>query len=97
MKKPGALASALRSSGSTVAASPTDEAAPEPGTAARQQLPSRAGTKALTVHMPEQVRRQLKAMAGEQGRDVADMVAEALNLLFATYRRPEIAPRKPIK
>jgi hypothetical protein len=33
-------------------------------------------------------------MAGEQGRDVADMVAEGLNLLFAKYRKPELAPRK---
>jgi hypothetical protein len=53
--------------------------------------------KAITVHFPEEVRRQLKAMAGEQGRDVADMVAEALNLLFAKYRRPELAPRKTPK
>jgi len=40
------------------------------------------------------VRRQLKAMAGEQGRDVADLVAEGLNLLFARYQRAELAPRK---
>jgi hypothetical protein len=52
------------------------------------------GTKAITVHFPEEVRRQLKAMAGEQGRDAADMVAEGLNLLFARYRKPELAPRK---
>jgi site-specific recombinase XerC len=31
---------------------------------------------------------------GEKGRDVQDMVAEALNLLFAKYRKAEIAPRK---
>jgi hypothetical protein len=55
------------------------------------------GTKAITVHFPEEVRRQLKAMAGEQGRDVADMVAEGLNLLFAKYRKAELAPRKAAK
>jgi hypothetical protein len=58
---------------------------------------SRAGTKAITVHFPEEVRRQLKTMAGEQGRDVADMVAEGLNLLFAKYQRAELAPRKSYK
>jgi len=58
-----------------------------------QQL-SRRGTKAITVHFPEEVRRQLKAMAGEQGRDVSDLIAEGLNLLFARYNRLEIAPRK---
>jgi hypothetical protein len=40
------------------------------------------------------VRRQLKALAGEEGRAVEDMVAEALNLMFARYRKPEIAPVK---
>jgi hypothetical protein len=99
MKKPGALASALRSSGSAVAASTlaeADEIPPSP-TAAQDRQPSRAGTKAITVHFPEGVRRQLKAMAGEQGRDVADMVAEGLNLLFAKYRKAELAPRKASK
>jgi hypothetical protein len=99
MKKPGALASALRSSGSTVAASPpaeTDEAE-RPAPVPPDRQPSRNGTKAITVHFPEEVRRQLKAMAGEQGRDVADMVAEGLNLLFVKYRKAELAPRKTYK
>jgi hypothetical protein len=98
MKKPGALASALRSSGSAVAASTPAQAEETPISAAGQdRQPSRMGTKAITVHFPEEVRRQLKAMAGEQGRDVADMVAEGLNLLFAKYRRAELAPRKATK
>jgi hypothetical protein len=99
MKKPGALASALRSSGSAVAASTPAEAdhAPQAAAAEPDRQPSRLGTKAITVHFPEEVRRQLKAMAGEQGRDVADMVAEGLNLLFAKYRKAELAPRKASK
>jgi hypothetical protein len=32
-------------------------------------------------------------LAAEEGRNIEDMVAEALNLLFAKYRKPEIAPR----
>ena len=99
MKKAGALASALRSSGSTAAASMPAEAVQDPQFPAAEsdRQPSRMGTKAITVHFPEEVRRQLKAMAGEQGRDVADMVAEGLNLLFAKYRRAELAPRKTNK
>src|SRR5271168_3293719 len=100
MKKAGALASALRNSGAAVAASAppeTDETInPSPASELDRQ-PSRLGPKAITVHFPEEVRRQLKAMAGEQGRDVADMVAEGLNLLFVKYRKPELAPRKPNK
>jgi hypothetical protein len=95
MKKPNALASALRNSGANVAASspPTTEPAvphePSPATA-----PSRRDTKAITVHFPEEVRRQLKSMAAEEGRSMEDMIAEALNLLFVRYRRAELAPRK---
>ncbi len=99
MKKAGALASALRSSGATIPA--THEAvhdaspiAAEPMPAPRPLQPSRRQTKAITVHFPEEVRRQLKSLAGEQGRAVEDMVAEALNLMFARYRKPEIAPVK---
>lgn len=94
MKKASALASALRNSGAAVAASPPPVAEPPAPTVADALQSSRVGTKAITVHFPEGVRRQLKALAGEQGRDVADMVAEALNLLFANYRKPELAPRK---
>ena len=101
MKKAGALASALRSSGSTVAAfaTPTEpeEAPRAPAGFPERQQPSRVGTKPITVHYPAEVRRQLKALAGEEGRDVADMVAEGLNLLFAKYRKPELAPRKIYK
>ncbi|MBV8521302.1 MAG: ribbon-helix-helix protein, CopG family [Acetobacteraceae bacterium] len=93
MKKPGALASALRSSGANVAAT-TSAPAPLPEAQTTPAVPVRRGTKAITVHFPEDVRRQLKAMAAEQGRSMEDMVAEALNLLFARYRKPELAPRK---
>jgi hypothetical protein len=75
---------------------PEDET-PYPAAIQPDRQPSRSGTKAITVHFPEEVRRQLKAMAGEQGRDVADMVAEGLNLLFAKYRKAELAPRKAYK
>jgi CHASE2 domain-containing sensor protein len=100
MKKPGALASALRSSGAAVAASKpgvADDGVTSQSHTAEDRQPSRIGTKAITVHFPEAVRRQLKAMAGEEGRDVADMVAEALNLLFVKYRKAELAPRKATK
>lgn len=102
MKKAGALASALRSSGATLPAASVARDEPpqqieEVSPAAKALQPSRRATKAITVHFPEEVRRQLKALAGEQGRHVDDMVAEALNLLFARYRKAEVAPRKVSK
>ena len=89
--KTSALASALRSSGATVAALPPRPVTLPPAEQARP-APSRQGPRPITVHHPEAVRRQLKALAAEQGRNVEDMVGEALNLLFAKYRKPEIAP-----
>jgi hypothetical protein len=97
MKKAGALASALRSSGATVSVALAEPPATVESVPAGRPQPSRRETKAITVHFPEEVRRQLKAMAGEQGRQVDDMVAEALNMLFVKYRRPELAPRKASK
>jgi hypothetical protein len=102
MKKAGALASALRSSGATLPVAAAAHVEPPPkaeeaATAAKALQPSRRETKAITVHFPEEVRRQLKGLAGEQGRHVDDMVAEALNLLFVKYRRAEVAPRKVTK
>ena len=93
MKKTDALASALRSSGAMV--STGLQSSPEQTETGGQQ--SRRNTKGITVHFPEEVRRQLKALAGEQGRYLDDMGAEAFNLLFANYRKPESAPRKIIK
>jgi hypothetical protein len=98
MKKTAALASALRNTGARVSAVQTppvsDQITPTPEAATARRQVSRLGTKPITVHHPEEVRRQLKALAGEQGRAVEDMVAEAFNLLFAKYRKPEIAPVK---
>jgi hypothetical protein len=92
-KKSGALANALRNSGATVAAIPPPVEANEPVKPQTAQA-SRKGTAPITVHHPEAVRHQLKILAAEQNRTVDDMVAEALNLLFAKYRKAEIAPRK---
>jgi hypothetical protein len=57
--------------------------------------PSREGKRAITMHQPDAVRRQLKLMAAEQDRTIDDLCSEALNLLFAKHRKPQIAPRKP--
>lgn len=58
--------------------------------------PSRSGTKAVTGHFPPAVRYQLKLLAAEQGRTMEDMLAEALNMLFAAYNKPEIVPTSKI-
>jgi hypothetical protein len=62
--------------------------------AAKSVPPSRRATKAITVHYPAAVRQQLKLLAALLGRNVDDLVAEALNMVFAKHRMAEIAPRK---
>jgi hypothetical protein len=96
------LAAAMARSGGTAAGVQPFETQPEappeqaaPRTHRAGVAPSRADLVAITVHAPEAVRRQLKAIAAEEGRSMEDLAAEAFNLLFARYRRPEIAPRKP--
>lgn len=54
--------------------------------------PSREGAKPITAFFPGEVRVQLKVLAAEQDRTMENMLAEALNDLFAKYGKPEIAP-----
>lgn len=55
--------------------------------------PGREGTAPITAHFPREVRRQLKGLANEQDRTMHDLVAEALNDLFAKHNKAEICPR----
>jgi len=81
---------ALKSSGSTVVGTPALAIVPETKPKPAVQA-SRVGMKLITMHQPEDVHRQLKMLAAEQGRKLEDLQAEAFNLLFAKYRKPEIA------
>ena len=101
MSKRPNIADAMREAAGSTRARPVAVPDPEPATHAvdsphpgtsRAPQPSRAGTKAITGHYPPAVRYQLKLLAAEQGRTMEDMLAEGLNMLFATYNKPEIAP-----
>ena len=61
----------------------------QPGKATQ---PGRAGAVPITVHFPIEVRDQLKIMAIEQRRPMHRLIAEAFNVLFAKYGKPQIAP-----
>lgn len=104
MRKPNSLATALQGAGAKVPTfaerveSMGDAAPAEPVPARRKPpQPSREGTVPITCHYPEPVRRQLKILAAEEGRNIDDLVAEGLNLIFARYGKAEIAPRKSPK
>lgn len=74
----------------------TDSATETPAAPARQTTvaPSRRGQVPVTAHFPPDVRKQIKMLAVEQDETVQNLLAEALNDLFAKYGKAEIAPRR---
>ena len=53
---------------------------------------TRMGTKQVAAHFPEDVAWQLRALAVERKTTVQNLMAEALNDLFAKHGKPEVAP-----
>jgi hypothetical protein len=53
---------------------------------------TRVGTKQVAAHFPEDVAWQLRALAVDRKTTVQNLMAEALNDLFAKYGKPEVAP-----
>ena len=66
-------------------------AATEPAEGIPRQ-PGRAGTVLIGGHFEPAVRKQLKGIAVEKETTVQNLLAEALNDLFAKNGKPEIAP-----
>ena len=80
MPKTNSLQDALRASAS---AEPTPSPAP---------LDRRLGpTKFVGAHFPEPVHRQVRMLAAREGRTQQDVIAEALNDLFAKHELSPIA------
>jgi hypothetical protein len=81
--------------GTAAKADPAPQAAPAPATPPKPQ--KSAGTKATVLiggHFPRVVRRslaQLQADPRNDGKKINDLLAEALNDLFAKYNVPQTA------
>jgi len=54
--------------------------------------PSREGKSNVTGYFPPAVKKQLRILAADRDTTIQDLLAEALNDLFAKYGKPEIAP-----
>jgi hypothetical protein len=89
MRKKADLADALAEISGSTRRKPEPEVPQAPQ--AKQQ-PSRKGTKPITLHFPELVRKQFKIMAAELDTTMHDLAAEAFNDLFAKHGKPEICP-----
>jgi hypothetical protein len=69
---------------------PTAESAPD--VSGRAPAKTRMGTKQIAAHFPEDVAWQLRGLAVERKTTVQNLMAEALNDLFAKHGKPEVAP-----
>lgn len=54
--------------------------------------PGRDGKSNVTGYFPVEVKKQLRILAAERSTTIQDLLAEALNDLFAKNGKPEIAP-----
>jgi hypothetical protein len=59
--------------------------------AAAPVTPSRQGKKAIAAYFDPAVRKQLAMLAVQEERTQADLLAEAINLLFEKYGQSPIA------
>lgn len=94
MKKPNPLMAGLAQFDRKAAPPEVVVAAERASAPKNGRPPSRQGAVQIAAFFPEDVRAQLKVVAAEQRRDVQDLLAEALNLIFVKYGKPEIAPTK---
>jgi hypothetical protein len=95
MNKRPSLVDVANAAGSTRRREPPASPPPaeEPAPAAARPLAStRRGTRQVAAHFPEDVAWQLRELAVQQRMTVQDLLAEALNDLFAKHGKPEIAP-----
>jgi hypothetical protein len=81
----------------TASAAVVEKPAPEPRTDVHYR-PSRQGKENLTGYFPPAVKEQMAELCIERKRairrkvTIQDLLAEAVNDLFAKYGKPEIAP-----
>jgi len=50
--------------------------------------PARAGTVAITAHLPKEVRDRLKILGVQLDRTMNELIAEALDHMFAKHSKP---------
>jgi len=71
---------------------PQQDNASAPTTKSQHFRPSREGKSNVTGYFPPAVKKQLRILAADRDTTIQDLLAEALNDLFAKHGRPEIAP-----
>jgi len=96
MARPG-LQAALRNS-ARGAPRPSEATPPKHESSERPAgQPSRVGKTNVTGYFPPEVKASLRLVQARRGGTIQDILAEALNDLFAKYGVPESAPRERIE
>lgn len=80
-KKPSALAQSLQQ-----AATPVSEAKKSKGVAPPSEAEK---TVLIAAHFPPEVRRVLKLIEADSGKNLKQLLGEAINMLAANYGKPE--------
>lgn len=57
--------------------------------------PSRTNTKHIGGYYPHEVSKQLRLIGLDEDKSVQDLLAEALDMLFQSRRKPMIAQKSP--
>jgi hypothetical protein len=93
MSKRPNLAAVAAAAGSTRRTIEPEPVIPPPDAAAPSRaVRTRIATKQIAGHFPDDVAWQLRAIALERRTTVQNLLAEALNDLFAKHGKPELAP-----
>ncbi len=92
MPKDNPLMQGLKQATASAAAPPQERPTPEHRPAPR--APARVGTKLVGGHFAEEVSVALKVIAAENRTTIQDLMAEAINGVFAKYNKPQIATLK---
>lgn len=71
--------------GQTTPAEPSPPPAPEQTPRTYRTAQTRAETRQVSGHFRPDVAQTLRLIAAEQGRDIQEILAEALNMVFARY------------
>ncbi len=85
-KKPSALAQSLQQ-----AATPPAKKAREEGKGKATSTPTAEPEKTVLIaaHFPPEVRRVLKLIEADSGKNLKQLLGEAINMLAANYGKPE--------
>jgi hypothetical protein len=91
MAKPNPLAQGLEALSKPAPATSALQPKAPKAQAAAARTPAREGQTLVGGFFAPEVHRQLKVLAAETGATQQNLLAEALNMVFSKYGKPEIA------